>query len=117
MCASCTQWLTKPSHYVQGLYVDIDCKQATCGLLGASKHVYGHQNTASKNGTRLKRRQCTVSSSSFIIRCTEIAVSLYGALIREIKLMIIELTGHAAENIDVQYERKLDLLQTYPYPD
>ena len=54
MWVSCTQWLLKTSHQVQGPYDDIKCMQPTCGFFGASRHVYGHQIIARRTGTRWK---------------------------------------------------------------
>lgn len=64
---SCTQWLTKLSHQVQGPYADIECKQVTGDLLGASRHIYSHQNTSCTTETRLKRRLCATPESSVIV--------------------------------------------------
>ncbi|GFW95856.1 hypothetical protein TNCV_1625161 [Trichonephila clavipes] len=80
MCDSITQWFPKPSHLVLGLYADIKCKQVKNGLLGASRHVYGHHSTAYKTGTRPKRRRCATFVSSFVVRRTRVIVSLYAAL-------------------------------------
>ncbi|GFX39567.1 hypothetical protein TNCV_2103131 [Trichonephila clavipes] len=51
--------------------------------MSISKHVYGHQNTARRTETRLKKRHCTTPVLSFVVRYTRIAVSLYAALSRE----------------------------------
>lgn len=61
----CSQWLPKPSHQVQGHYDDIERKQVMNVLHGASRHVYGHQNTACTTRIRLKRRHCAIPVFSF----------------------------------------------------
>ena len=97
---------------MQGSYTYIECKQATRGLLGASRHLYGHNNTASRTGTDLKRRHCVFPVSIFVVWHTRVAVSLHTALSREDKVMVDELTGHGIANADAPNERKLDVLQT-----
>ncbi|KAF8792930.1 hypothetical protein HNY73_004468 [Argiope bruennichi] len=69
--------------------VDIECKQTICGLLGASRHVYGHQNSVRRTGTRLKRRHCTSPVSTFVVRGTKVTISLYVALSSENEIMVI----------------------------
>ncbi|GFU57147.1 hypothetical protein TNCV_1780091 [Trichonephila clavipes] len=96
---SSTQWLPKPSRQIQGSYAGIECNQTTSDLLGASRHVYSHQNTARRIETRLSRRLCATSVSSFVVRRTKGAVSLYAGLSRKAEVMIAMLTVHAAENI------------------
>ena len=107
----------KLSNRVHDSYADIECKQAKCGLLWASKHVYGHQNTACKILTRQKSEYCAILVSTFVVRSAGIVVSLYDALSREAEGMVIGLTGHAASNVNGLYEWKLDVLQTWPFPD
>ncbi|GFX13727.1 uncharacterized protein TNCV_599371 [Trichonephila clavipes] len=81
------------------------------GLLGASRMVYGHQNTAQRTETRLKRRH------SFVIRRTRVVVYLYAALSKEDEVMfIIALTVYAAANVIVPCERILDVLRTCSFP-
>ncbi|GFU56689.1 hypothetical protein TNCV_1822231 [Trichonephila clavipes] len=63
-----------------GLYDNIECKQETSGLLGYSRHLYGHQNTARKTGTHLKRRHWTIPVSCFVIRSTRVDVFFCAAL-------------------------------------
>lgn len=58
MYLSYTKWLFKTLHQVQGLYVDIECKQETSVLLGDPESVLDHQNTASRIRTHWKRRHC-----------------------------------------------------------
>ncbi|GFW15368.1 hypothetical protein TNCV_3740721 [Trichonephila clavipes] len=97
-CASCTQWLPKPSHLLQGHYAEIEFKHATSNLLGSTKHVYDHQNTACRTGTRLKKH-CTTHVSSFVIRCTIVSVLLYAVLSKEAEVMVTVLTVQAAINV------------------
>ncbi|GFT40064.1 hypothetical protein TNCV_2170851 [Trichonephila clavipes] len=61
---------------MKGLYIDIECKQATSYLLEASRHVYGHQDTVRRTGTRLKRRHWVTYVSSFVVRRTKVVVPL-----------------------------------------
>lgn len=75
MSVPCTQWLPKPSQQVKGPYADIKCKQVMNGFLGAFRHVYGHQNTACRTLSHLKRH-CVTSLSNFVNQCTRIAISL-----------------------------------------
>ncbi|GFX58020.1 hypothetical protein TNCV_4047781 [Trichonephila clavipes] len=107
MCVTFTQWLREPSHLAHDPDTDNEFKQATSGLLGATRHVYGHQNAAHKTGICLKRRYCTPLFSSFVKRCTRVDVSLYiyaaAALSRETKVMATVLTIHAATNIATPY--------------
>ncbi|GFW15443.1 hypothetical protein TNCV_4655831 [Trichonephila clavipes] len=53
------------------------------GFFGVSRHVHGHQNTACRAGTHLKRRHCATPESSFIVRSTRVTVSLFSALLRD----------------------------------
>ena len=71
----------------------------THNFLRTSRHAYGYQNTARRSRTLLKRRCCAIPISSFVVRRTRVAVSLYAALSRKAEIMIDELTGHAAENV------------------
>ena len=114
---SSIQWLPKPSRHEQGSYTDIECKQVTFGLLGVNKLVYDHQNTGRRTGTHLKIRHCDISVSSFVVQFTTVAVSLYVALTRKAKVMVAELTGYTAANVDAPYERKLSVLRTCSFPD
>ena len=75
MRVSYTQWLPKSLHRVQGLLCRYEFKQVTCCFLGASRHVYGFQNTVHRIGTRLKRLYAT-SVSSFVERRITVTVSL-----------------------------------------
>ncbi|GFV75064.1 hypothetical protein TNCV_2114891 [Trichonephila clavipes] len=98
MLVSFVQRLFKLLHQIRGAFAGIECKQATSGLLGASRHVYGHQNTARRAEIRLKRRHCATPLSSLVVRCTRVAVSLYAALSRKAKVMatVLTYTGLAA---------------------
>ena len=49
------------------LYADIECKHEV--HLEASRHVYGHENTARRIETRLKRRHCVIPSFVHIELC------------------------------------------------
>ena len=51
-----------PSHHTRrkAFYADIECKQATCSLAGATRQAYGYQNIIRRTGARLKRRHCTI---------------------------------------------------------
>ena len=71
----CPQWLSKTSHLIQGCYADNECKQAKCSLLVASIHVYGHQNNACRTSTRLKKRQCAIPITNFVVRSTNATLS------------------------------------------
>ena len=100
MCVSYTQWLPKSSHQVKGPHVDIECKQVTYGLFGASRHVYGHHNAACRTGTRLKRRHCAIPVSSCVVRRTRVVAFLFGAFSREAEVLVAQLSDHAAANVD-----------------
>ncbi|GFS47023.1 HTH_Tnp_Tc3_2 domain-containing protein [Trichonephila clavipes] len=67
------------------------------GLLGASRDLYSHQNTARRTEAHLKRRQCVTPVSSSIMRRTRL-ISLYAVLSREAELMVAVLTVHVAAN-------------------
>ena len=84
--------------------------QTTCSLLGASRHLYGHQNTAHRKWTRLKRRHCAIPVYNFVARHTRLANSLYAALSKEADVMVAKLTGHASANVDILYKQKLGVL-------
>ncbi|GFU67405.1 hypothetical protein TNCV_641051 [Trichonephila clavipes] len=99
MCVSCTQWLLKTSHRFQYPYVDTECQQGMSGLLGASRYLYGYQNTARRTGTRLKRRHYTTPGSNFVVQCTSVAFSLYAGMLKEAEVMAIVWTVHAAANV------------------
>ena len=103
---SWTQWLAKPSYQVQGFYADIECNQATRGLLGNSKNVHGHQNTERRTGNRLKRRHHVIFVSSFFVWRTRVSVSFYVELSREAEVMVAALTRHTAAKADAPYEQK-----------
>lgn len=113
MCVLYTQWLSKPSHYVQR---PIEWKQATSVLLGTSRHIYDHQNTARIIGIPRKRRHCA-ALSIFVVRCTKFAVFFYVALSRRTKVMGVVLTDHAVASVVAPYERILGTLQTCPFCD
>ena len=72
--------LPKSSHQVYGLLCRYGCKQVTCGVLGSSTYVYGHQNATRRTWTSLEKLNCFIPLSSFIVRHTRITVSLYLAL-------------------------------------
>ena len=78
-------------------------QQETCSLLGAQHH----QITGRRTGTHLKRWHCAIPASSFVARRTRVAISLYAALSREAKVIVSELIGYIAANVDSSYERKL----------
>lgn len=50
-----------------GLYIDIECKQAICILLGASWHGCVHDDTVRRTGTLRRRRHGTILISSFTL--------------------------------------------------
>ncbi|GFV48873.1 hypothetical protein TNCV_3956711 [Trichonephila clavipes] len=77
--------------------------EATSGLLGASRHVFGHQNTVRRTGTRLKRRLCAAPVSNFVWR-TRVAVFFCAALSKEGEVMTIVLTVYAATDIVTPYK-------------
>lgn len=109
MSVSCIQSPCKPSHQVQGPHSDIECKRV---LFLDSMHVYGHQNTASRTGTRLKRRHCVTPLFCCVIRrITPVTVSLYAALSKEATVMVSVLKVHTAANVVTMYERILFALQ------
>ena len=62
---------------------DIKCKQATCDLLKASSDVYGHQNTARRDETHLKRDTVPFLHPATLSSAHRAALSLYSALLRE----------------------------------
>ena len=66
-----------------------NCKQATCGLLEATRQAYGYQNTASRTRIRLKRRHWTISVSNIFVRQTRLGVSFYFALPGEAKVLVM----------------------------
>ena len=99
------------------LYADIVCKQVTCGFPGAFRCVYGHQKKLLRTRTLLKKWQCAILVSSFIVRCTRTAVSFYASLSRKTEKMVAELTDHAAANVDARYKWKLNVLKSCPFPD
>ena len=83
MHVSCNQYLFEPSHQMQDPFTDIEWKQATCSLHKDSRYMSGHQNTASRAGTREKRLHCNIPALSFVVRFSRVAVSLHAALSRE----------------------------------
>ncbi|GFX59169.1 hypothetical protein TNCV_936841 [Trichonephila clavipes] len=102
---------------LEGPYAYIECKQETSGLLQASRHVYSHQNPAHRDKTRPKRQHCTTPLSSFVVRCSKVAVHLYAAVSREVEIMVAVLTLHATPNFVAPYERVLGVLQICIFPD
>ncbi|GFU71679.1 uncharacterized protein TNCV_3036191 [Trichonephila clavipes] len=92
-------------------------RQATSDILGALRHIYGPENTIRKTGIRLKRRHCAIPVSSFVIRCTRVAVSVFDGLSREAEVMSSVLTVHATANIVSPYECILSVVQTSPLLD
>ncbi|GFU18196.1 hypothetical protein TNCV_2033461 [Trichonephila clavipes] len=67
--------------------------------------------------TGLKRRHCATSVSSFVVLRIRVGVTLYAALPNEAKVMVTVLTVHSAAKVIAPYERMLDMLPTYPFPD
>ncbi|GFX36830.1 hypothetical protein TNCV_3999921 [Trichonephila clavipes] len=64
---------------MQRSYVDIECKQATSGFFGASRHVYGHLRTVNRTETRLKRQHrasIVYSCVVWLTRCFQWVTSL-----------------------------------------
>ncbi|GFT10327.1 hypothetical protein TNCV_3735651 [Trichonephila clavipes] len=51
----------------------MECSKLTSGLNGSSLH--GHQNTADRTGTRLKRRHSASPESRFVVQRFRLAVS------------------------------------------
>ena len=82
-----------------------------------SKHVYKNQNTTHRTRTRLKGLHWAIPVSTFVVRRTRIVFSLYAALSKEAEVMVAELTGHAAANVNAPYERKLGVLKICPFPN
>ena len=107
------QWLSNPLHQAKGTYTNIECKQVMHDVLAASRHVYGHKNTALRTEMRLKRQHCAIPVCSCSVRHTRVDVSIYAASSKEIKLMIIKLTGHTAGNIYVLYEWKFQTISLW----
>ncbi|GFX06209.1 hypothetical protein TNCV_642541 [Trichonephila clavipes] len=60
-------------------------------VLGAFRHIHGHQNTARRNGTRLKRRHWAAPTPNFVVLRTRIAISLYAALSMQAEVMVTTL--------------------------
>ncbi|GFV91374.1 hypothetical protein TNCV_898911 [Trichonephila clavipes] len=106
--------LPKLSHHVQDPYAAIQCKQTTSDLLGPSRHVYNHQNTARKTGTRIKRRHRTPPLSSFAVRHAKVT---FLGLSRKVEVMGAMPTVQIAANVVAPYEKIQKLLQTCPLPD
>ncbi|GFT93977.1 hypothetical protein TNCV_2133591 [Trichonephila clavipes] len=105
---------------LKGLISKEDVLQEFNCLLGASRHVHSHQNTAGKifrTETRLKRRQRDTLASRVIVRHTRVNVSLYAAQSRRDEVMAAVLTVFAVTDIVVFYERKLGVLNPYPFSD
>ena len=68
MCMSCTQWLSKPSHEVQIPYTNIECKEATCIFLRASRHITTIKILHAEFRLVWKWH-CTIPVSSFVRHC------------------------------------------------
>lgn len=82
MCVSYTQCLPKSSYQVQCPYAGIECNQPTRVLLETSRHVYGHQNTAQRAVTPLKKRHCVrikLCRPVHKIRCLSICYIVKGS--------------------------------------
>lgn len=117
MCVLSTEWLLKPSHQVQGIYNDIECKQPTSVLLEASKHIYGHQNTAWRTRTRLKWWHCAIPVWSFVIQCLLNVISNYAVLLRELAMVVSVITIHAVRNVGAPHEQVLGAFQICSFSD
>ncbi|GFV74412.1 hypothetical protein TNCV_5128541 [Trichonephila clavipes] len=83
------------------------------GLLGASRCLYGYQNTARRIETRLKKRHCDTLVSSFVIRPTR---PTYAALSRGAEVMVTVLTVHAAANV-ITIRVDTRCATNMPFPD
>ncbi|GFW08558.1 uncharacterized protein TNCV_2775801 [Trichonephila clavipes] len=88
--------------------------QAKGGLLGASRDEHGHQNTAHRTETRLKRRHSATPVFNFVVLRTRVAVCCYSTLSRE--AVVMAWTVCAATNVIAPYDRILRVLQTCPFP-
>ncbi|GFY11060.1 hypothetical protein TNCV_4470461 [Trichonephila clavipes] len=97
MCLSFTQWLPKVSHQVQDPLPILNASRQRV-VYSRPPGTYTDINIARRTGTRLKRRYCATSESSFVILSTRIAVSLYAALAKEAEVMFVVLTAHADLN-------------------
>ncbi|GFS89967.1 hypothetical protein TNCV_506971 [Trichonephila clavipes] len=117
MCVLCTQWYSKSLLQVQDLCADIEFKQTTSGFLGASRHVYSHQNTAGRSGRRLKRQHCGTPVSRFVVQRIRVSMSLFAVLSRENEVITTLLTVHVANYAVAPYKRILGVLQTCTFPD
>ncbi|GFV64021.1 transposable element Tc3 transposase [Trichonephila clavipes] len=68
-------------------------------LLRDSRHVYCHQNTARRTGTRLERQHCATLVFSFVVLCTRVVISLCAALSRIADVIVVMLTVQSVANV------------------
>ncbi|GFW20963.1 hypothetical protein TNCV_1714701 [Trichonephila clavipes] len=69
----------------QGPYADIEFKQVTCVILGASRRRCIRHDAACRNGTRLKKLRCAPPASSFVNSIINAATRRYAAVSRKWK--------------------------------
>lgn len=89
---------------MQGLYVDIKCKQVMSALRDLNTHM-GHQDIGRRTGIPLERRHFAIPVSSFVAWCTKVTLSFYTALSRKAAIMVAVLTAQIAANVVALYER------------
>ncbi|GFX42139.1 hypothetical protein TNCV_2135541 [Trichonephila clavipes] len=81
------------------------------------RHVYGHQNTVHKTGTRLKRRHCAPLLYPILSFGEPELPFLSVAFSRKAEVMATLLTFHAAAIVIAPYEWILSVRKIYPVPD
>ena len=86
ICMLFTQYLFKSWYQTHFAYFEY--KKVMCVLLGATRRVFGHQNTGHRTEASLKRRHCVILEYSFIFRHTKLTMFLFAALSKGTEVMV-----------------------------